>query len=314
MATDELKTGGLFVDFENVFYGLVGEPLSLTRDAALSATMDVLTKLRQQLREQGYALVVERSYSDWEKMPESAQRQLQISGVLPRFVDARIDKNTADIELSLDVLHHILTRRELKHLVLVGGDRDYLPILRRLKEEQRHVIVCALKKSLSGDIREFVGQYVGASIIELDSLVDFGQYPRQDRQTVATNAAPRTTGNGTHAPLAAPFPAPPPRPPPPPLRFDPSASYDIHEAYLRAMQRFMQAHKYKELHLGPFFRWLTTSNIFPTESSTRLRQIFDELQRLGAVRIEQRDTGQGYGFSVASLEYNHPLVQRSNDG
>ena len=35
------------------------------------------------------------------------------------------------------------------------------------------------------------------------------------------------------------------------------------------------------------------------------------LPRLGAVRIEQGAAGQGYEFSVASVDYNHSLVQRS---
>lgn len=306
------KMGALFVDFENVFYSLASEPVSLTRDAALSATMHSLNNLRKRLRDDGYAMVVERSYADWEKMPESAQRQLQLAGVLPRFVDARIDKNSADIELSLDVLHYVLTRKELAHVVLVGGDRDYLPILRRVKEEHRSVIVSALRRSLSGDIREFVGNYSGAGILELDELVQLAEYPRQAR--TGSPAAPSSLRPSSPPSPAIAAPTGPTRPSTPAsLRFDPNGEYALHEAYLQAMARFMRERRYPEIHLGPFFRWLTTAAVFPTESSIHLRRVFDELQGLGAVRVEERETGQGYGFSVAKLDYNHPLVQRSND-
>ncbi len=182
--------GALFVDFENVFYALINEPFSLLREGALSATMEALSQLRRQLREKRYALVVERSYADWEKMPATAQRQLQISGVLPRFVDARVDKNTADIELSLDILHNLLTRPELHYIALVGGDRDYLPILRRLKEHHRNICVCSFKASLAGDVREFVSNYAEASIIELDGLVDLSQYPRVQPRSTGSAADP----------------------------------------------------------------------------------------------------------------------------
>jgi hypothetical protein len=30
---------------------------------------------------------------------------------------------------------------------------------------------------------------------------------------------------------------------------------------------------------------------------------------MDAVRVEERSTGRGFAFSVASLNYNHPLVQ-----
>jgi hypothetical protein len=43
--------GALFVDFENVYYNLVNEPLSLRREAALGAVMDGLNKLRRRLRD-----------------------------------------------------------------------------------------------------------------------------------------------------------------------------------------------------------------------------------------------------------------------
>jgi hypothetical protein len=72
--------------------------------------MDAIAELRSRLRDDGTALVLERSYADWEQLPATAQRQLQITGVLPRFTDSRPEKSTADIELSLDVLHAVLTR------------------------------------------------------------------------------------------------------------------------------------------------------------------------------------------------------------
>lgn len=301
--------GALFVDFENIYYNLVNEPLSLQREGALTAVMDALSELRRKFRDQNVALIVERSYGDFEKLPILAQRQLQIAGILPRFVDSRLDKSTADIELSLDVYHHLLTRPELRHIILVGGDRDYLPILRRIKEHHRAIIVCSLRGSLAGDVREFASHYAEARIVELDELVELSKYPRA-RSATPDIAAPVTAPTGP-----APEPAPP-RPatlPPPPVTsaYDPkSDEYEWHERYISTMMRFMQEHRYKEIHLGPFFRWLRSERVFELVSEAELRKVFADLQAMDAVRVEERDTGQGYPFSVASLNYNHAIVRK----
>jgi hypothetical protein len=115
-ATSEMpitRIGALFVDFENVFFALVSGDYSLKREAALSTSMNAISALRARLREEGTALVLERSYADWEQLPTTAQRQLQVAGVLPKFTDSRPDKSTADIELSLDLLQAVLMQPEL---------------------------------------------------------------------------------------------------------------------------------------------------------------------------------------------------------
>ena len=303
--------GALFVDFENVYYNLVNEPMLLQREAALGAVMDGLNELRRRLRDQSLALVVERSYGDFEKLPIMAQRQLQIAGILPRFVDSRVDKSTADIELSLDVLHHLLTRPELQHIILVGGDRDYLPILRRVKEHHRRITVCSLKGSLAGDVREFVSHYAEAEIVELDGLVDLARYGHVRPVEEKAIGVPAPTPSS---------PAPPPTPlassgKPKPKEYDPASGlFEWHERYVATLLQFMQERRYKEVHLGPFFRWLRTAKVFELVSEAELRQVFADLQAMDAVRIEERDTGQGYPFSVASLNYNHPLVRKMNTG
>ena len=287
MKAQDLKTSAFFVDFENVYYSLLNTPFRLKSDAALTLTMDALSALRQELRDQGYALLVERSYADWERMPFTTQRQLQILGILPRFADSRMDKNTADIELSLDIMQHVLTRPELAHVILVGGDRDYLPILRRLKEQHRGIIICALKHSLSGDIREFAEHYSQAEIIELNRLVEMPDAPPQRAHyEMEDDELDWDEFND-----------------------DPKIG-EWHERYLSSMLRFMTENNYKEIHLGPFFRWLQETRVFELVSVPQQRKVFEQLKRIGAVIIEERDTGQGYSFSVAVLNWGHELVER----
>jgi hypothetical protein len=305
---DDARIGALFVDFENVYWGLVHAPVSLTRESALTATMDALSKLRRDLREKNTALVVERAYADFEELPDGAARTLQLSGLLPRYVHGRAGKSTADIEMSLDVQHYILTQQSLAEVVLVGGDRDYLPILHRLKEARRRVSVCALKSSLAGDVRAFVENYMGASIIELDQLVTLSSYKREGEVAVLRPAQPEAAIRSS-----TPTSAIAPRLSKPTATSSGNGDADLREAYLRAMFRFMKERGHKEVHLGPFNRWVREADLFPNESTWRLNKLPDELEQLGAIHIESRDTGQGYGFSVVRLEYNHPLVQKVNE-
>lgn len=289
------QTGALFVDFENVFFALVNGAHQLKREKALSISMDGIAELRKRLRASGIALVVERCYADWEQLPATAQRQLQIAGVLPRFTDSRPDKSTADIELSLDILNAVLTRPELQHVTLVGGDRDYLPILRRLKEADRGITVCSLRDCLSGDVREFVHNSPKARIFELDDILELAPLVK---------VAPET-GEATKPPSSASRHAVP-------LRRDIEPN-EWHERYLASMLRFSHERNFREIHLGPFIRWLQAEKVFELVSGNEQRRIFDELQAMGAVRVEERDTGQGYTFSVACLNWNDPLVRRLND-
>ena len=145
-----------------------------------------------------------------------------------------------------------------------------------------------------GDVREFVSNYAAATIEELDALIDFSKY-----ETAEVRAAG------------------PPPPSPPPVRSPPAIRADIepnewHERYLRALMDFMHENRFKEVHLGPFIRWLQVQKTFELVSGNQQRRIFDELQAMGAVTVEERETGQGYPFSVAHLNWNDGLVQRLN--
>lgn len=301
------KAAALFVDFENLYYGLVSRPFKMSGDDALSTCMDVLNELRRSTREQGEALVVERCYADWERLPASAQRQLQISGVLPRYVDGRTAKSSAGIEMSLDVLQVVLTRPELTHVILVGGDRDYLPVLRRLKEHHRSILIGSLKQALSGDVREFASNYSLAEVVELNKWVEGEEEPPAQKVM-------KTPPQGTEKPKKE---YEPQTTPPKNGYFKKRKELNIqvvewHERYLRVMMRFLADHGYSEIHLSPFFRWLNDQDDFRMVSTRDQRKVLDDLKTLGAVLVEDREGYQGYTFGVATLDWNHPLVQKVN--
>ena len=312
---------GLYIDFENIYFLLRNEPFHLLEDEALSATMDLLVKLRARFNEENLDLIIERAYADWENIP-NAQRPLQISGVLPRYVDSRKEKSSADIELSLDMMQQLLIKEGLRHFILVGGDRDYLPILRRVKEHKRHLIVASFSHSYSGDVAEFVENYRYASFIKLDDVINPHSF-----KTRAEVVAPPASGNGGRArqvsQIVGEGAVPPSRKepfseaeflPPDLDSFEPldeDKDYDWELRYLHCALRFLNEHDYNEIHLGPFFRWLAYQTELQLLSTREQREIFDRLKKEKAVYLEERPTEGGYAFTVMHINYNHPLVHRA---
>lgn len=65
-------------------------------------------------------------------------------------------KGSLDIELSLDVLD---TMKDFDTLVLLSGDSDFAPVLKRVKKHKKRVIVMSSKKHVSKELLE-LAKYV----------------------------------------------------------------------------------------------------------------------------------------------------------
>ena len=258
-------TAALFVDFENLYYVLRDEPWFLREQEAISASLEVLNVLKEELYKKGWTLILERSYADFEPLPPALLHQLQLAGITPRYVHARKGKNSADIELSLDMQKTILCSQNIQAMVLVGGDRDYLPILRRIKEANKHVLIASFKQSFAADIKELARHYRHAEIRELDQLINPMHFrtraeiitrPSEENTQlelgIQTNGEIQITDGSNQTDLNALVQATyQPR-----ETYDPEQNYDWEERYLSAMLRFLEQHDYGEVHLGPFFRWV----------------------------------------------------------
>ncbi|GAB4290281.1 MAG: NYN domain-containing protein [Myxococcota bacterium] len=304
-----IKIGALFVDLENVYFALTTAPFHLLGDEALNAVLDIVTEVRNKVSESAN-LIVERCYADFDQLPPSTQRQFQIAGILPRYVDARKGKSSADIELSLDLLEALYRRSEIEIFVLVGGDRDYLPILRRLKESYKYIIVWALSSGLSADVQEFIRTNKCGEINHLDNLVKIEDYRTKAEIVVDKPESVASTASSTPTMNFSPK-EPRLKPPPGPLEtYNPHEDYDWELRYLDALFVFMRENDYDEVHLGPFFRWLNDHNIMELISTNDKRRVFQRLQRMGVVQVEERDSGGGFSWSALKINYNHPLTKR----
>jgi uncharacterized protein (TIGR00288 family) len=131
-ATLELKNIALFIDFENF-----GEHDDF--DAHL-----VVERLKERGR-----LTLKRAYADWGRFARHKRQMLENSIDLIEMPSHGQGKNSADIKLVVDALDTAITKSYIDTIVVVSGDSDYTPLISKLREYNKYVIVIGSKGNVS---------------------------------------------------------------------------------------------------------------------------------------------------------------------
>ena len=160
MTTGTEQTGGLatnrvavFIDVDNV--------LILSRDSILPFRLSLII---DRVRQQG-SIMSAKAYADWSStllvpykrdFESSAIEQVQLStsGV------SREHKNTADIQLAVDALEMVFSPVRPDTIVIVGGDRDYVPLVQKLKRYGVFVMGIGVEAGVSRMLTEACNSFV----------------------------------------------------------------------------------------------------------------------------------------------------------
>lgn len=97
-------------------------------------------------------LVLTRAYADWSAEVNAAYRgQLVARAVdlVQLFPAAAYGKNGADIRLAVDAVEDMFRLPDLTHVVIVGGDSDYIALAQRCKRLGRFVVGIGIAGSTS---------------------------------------------------------------------------------------------------------------------------------------------------------------------
>jgi hypothetical protein len=108
-------------------------------------------------------LVLTRAYADWSADVNAGYRG-QLVGravdLVQLFPAAAYGKNGADIRLAVDAVEDMFRLPDLTHVVIVGGDSDYIALAQRCKRLGRYVVgigvAGASARSLASACDEFV--------------------------------------------------------------------------------------------------------------------------------------------------------------
>ena len=200
----------VFVDFENLFLSLRNREELLgqrTRESSLS----ILENLKVKLQSDKAPMVLGRSYAAFDTYPGmEVAHDLALMGFDPQYVlTGHGGKNSADVQLACDVCRVLYRRPDIDAIVIVSGDRDFIPIARQVLEENRELRVVAIPDTTSGDLRMRVGAerfWNALDLIGGDARQKARPAPATTAATVEAPAASveAAAGNGHVAAVASP--------------------------------------------------------------------------------------------------------------
>ncbi|MCW2287315.1 uncharacterized LabA/DUF88 family protein [Leucobacter luti] len=178
MADTQNGRVAVYLDFDNIvlsWYDRVHGRNSFSRDrqriAEDPSAPDIAERLQAAAVDVGAiidfassfgTLVLTRAYADWSSHINAQYRSQLVAravDLVQLFPAAAYAKNGADIRLAVDAVEDMFRLDDLSHVVIVGGDSDYVPLAQRCKRLGRYVVGIGVAgstaKSLTAACDEF---------------------------------------------------------------------------------------------------------------------------------------------------------------
>lgn len=305
----------VLIDYENISYFLKN---TFRESAELSSyTTEIIRNLRLHLEEKlGVRVIIMNAYADFERVGGGALGALYLMGVLSHNILGTAHRNAADMQLCIDLMQLLYTRNDIDSFVLVGGDRDYIPVVQHLKRSGRQVWVSAFRDTLSGDLLEIIGEshfidsWPMLSNTSMEKLNASKSEEDPRRSDIPRLAGPRVVGQISLNTIQRPRPAyRVPSGPSAPIvaaeNEDGTLTPTARECMMCILQ-FINERRMAEPGITLLLRYLTDA--MPQLANWERKSILEQLQVAGVLSVEQRP-GVDYPYSVAVVNYNHQAVQ-----
>jgi uncharacterized LabA/DUF88 family protein len=268
----------LLIDYQNLYYYLKSR---LDDGSAGDHLVDFLQNVRGYFADEGNPVAVARAYADFSGLDDHSrhvQRALYLLGVEPVFVPSTMHRNTTDLQLCIDTLDLHIQRPDLDTVVIVSGDRDYIPLIQALQQRGKDVVLIAFREHLSARLFEFV---------EAGDHLDAAQFLTEEARGALLDdphAEEKPELETTFSDVAElPF----------PIDFE----------ALRIIEEFFG--QYDEVYLTPLLRKL--SEVLGDIEDHDPKSLIGDLEDCGAVRLERR-RGMPYDYTVLIVNRMHPAV------
>jgi len=136
----------LFIDFENIRYGLKN---NFGREPDPQILMAKARKYGPV--SQAYA------YADFTEHPDYFRRKLEVAGITPRDIPRRspdvAHKSSSDMAMLMDIIDCLLDRPNVNTLILMTGDSDFIRVVARARHRfSKKVIISGIPGSVSNDL------------------------------------------------------------------------------------------------------------------------------------------------------------------
>ena len=143
----------LFIDVDNV--------LILAQNSGLPFHLSLII---DRVRQQG-TIMSAKAYADWTAsllrpvLGDFRASAIELVQLLTSTL-SKEHKNTADIQLAVDALEMALSPVRPHTIVIVGGDRDYVPLVQKLKRYGIFVMGIGVEAGVSSVLTEACDSYV----------------------------------------------------------------------------------------------------------------------------------------------------------
>ena len=270
----------MFVDYENLYSVLTSQ--SSTDSKTGEYASEILEEVRRYLEEgDDTPTIFGRAYGPFDVLLDTEDSgvpsTLHRLGVEPVYVPAAMQGNTSELQLAIEVTQFLAERPDVQTIVLVTGDRPFLPLARRIREQGRRALVAAVNPPRTDRYEE--------SDLYLDARNLLSQDSRED---LLANAPENGTGyDRGSAPSAG--------------RYDALSNPAARRAIAITEEHFGQ---YEEVYLTPLLRKL--SDLMGPDQDPKA--LVSELEAAGAVRLEKR-SGYPYDYTVLIVHDEHPDVK-----
>ena len=132
-------------------------------------------------------LVLTRAYADWSAEVNAAysvQLVARAVDLVQLFPAAAYGKNGADIRLAVDAVEDMFRLPDLTHVVIVGGDSDYIALAQRCKRLGRYVVGIGVAGASSGSLAAACDDFV-----TYDALPGIPAMPKEAPKKAARQAS-----------------------------------------------------------------------------------------------------------------------------
>ncbi|WP_022834824.1 NYN domain-containing protein [Salisaeta longa] len=285
-STQAAQHAGVFVDYENLLAVLQAQspPDALPRVFA----EHILREAQRYLADlDDVPTVMGRAYADFTAMEEAngprIQRELHRMGIDPVVTLRDIQSNASEQQLCIDVTEVLHTRGDLQTILIVTGNRPFLPLVRTIRAAGRRVLVTALNPP----------EVYDTSFAEEDVYLDARNFLDEDTRNDLRAGAARSARSSSGASFA------------PPEHQAPIEDSILRRAVEVTEEFFGQ---YDEVYLTPLLRKLSEE----LGEEYDPKAIVSDLEAVGAAVLEKRD-GYPYDYTVLIVNDQHPDVQEIHD-
>lgn len=276
----------MFIDYDNLYTILQSQS---DRDRSTSSyAEEIFEEVRRYLEEgDDTPTIFGRAYGSFDTLLDAEDAQvpstLQRRGIEPVHVPAGMQENPSEIRLTLELTNFLAQRSDVQTVVIVTGNRPYLPLVRWIREQGCRPLVAAVNPPQTADTPAYVED---SKYLDARNLLS-----QESREDLLANAP---TSGAAYTRAQTPD-------DPPPQQFQSLDNPAARRAVEITEEHFGQ---YDEVYLTPLLRKL--SDLMGDEHDPK--SLVSELEAAGAARLEKRN-GYPYNYTVLIVNDDHPDVQ-----